>query len=183
MPLPPTYGEWPSSPVAERPLSIYIIKQGILNILNYEMTETFARLGIDTAGGEFFFVPPKSRNTQEKVNIFKALRNEMQLPIEDDFLYEEFGIPKPKDYEAMKEELRKAHSAPAALTQGDGEDEGEDAPDKDGSEPEPDGDGSRDPKEGKDTGGRPKKKKGGVFDRLSRFFVKAPQGGGADLDW
>ncbi len=169
----------------------FFIKQGILNILNYEMTETFARLGIDTGGGEFFFVPPKSKNTQEKVNILKTLRNEMQLPIEDDFLYEEFGIPKPKDYEAMKEELRKSHSAPNALTRtDDGEEDGdEDAPDKEGPGTGPDrddkdgGDGGQDPEEGKDSGGKPKKKKGGAFNRMVGFFVKALQGGGADLDW
>lgn len=169
----------------------FFIKQGILNILNYEMTETFARLGIDTRGGEFFFVPPKSRNTQEKVNILKTLRNEMQLPIEDDYLYEEFGIPKPKDYEAMKEELRKAHSVPAALSQGDDDkdEDDEDGQDEDGPAPKPDedgkdgGDGNQKPEEEKDSGGKPKKKKGNAFDRLAGFFVKALQGSGADLDW
>lgn len=149
----------------------FFVKQEILNILNYEMTETFARLGIDTAGGEFFFVPPKSKNSQEKVNVLKTLKNDMQLPIDDDYLYEEFGIPKPKDYEAMKEELKKAHSAPNLVTTDDDED-----PDEiDQKET-----GKPGTKEKQDP---VKRKKDNAVNRMVRFFVKALQGSGADLDW
>ena len=33
-----------------------------------------------------------------------------KLPIDDDYIYEEFDIPKPDNYEELKEELRMAHS-------------------------------------------------------------------------
>lgn len=149
----------------------FFVKQEILNILNYEMTETFARLGIDTAGGEFFFVPPKSKNSQEKVNVLKTLKNDMQLPIDDDYLYEEFGIPKPKDYEAMKEELKKAHSVPNLVATDDDEDPDE-IDQKTTGKP---GTGeNQDPE---------KRKKDNAVNRMVRFFVKALQGSGADLDW
>lgn len=153
----------------------FFVKQTILNILNYEMTETFARLGINTDGGEFFFVPPKSKNTQEKVNVLKVLKNDLQLPIDDDYLYEEFGIPKPQDYEAMKEELRMAHSVPLALQKGQDEDESEGM----------DGDGAKEDEEKHAEDARPseKRKKGNAFNRMARFFVRALQGSGADLDW
>ena len=149
----------------------FFVKQEILNILNYEMTETFARLGINTDGGEFFFVPPKSKNSQEKVNVLKTLKNDMQLPIDDDYLYEEFGIPKPKDYEAMKEELKKAHSAPNLVANDDDEDPDE-IDQKTTGKP---GTGEK-----QDPG---KRKKDNAVNRMVRFFVKALQGSGADLDW
>lgn len=153
----------------------FFIKQEILNILNYEMTETFSRLGINTDGGEFFFVPPKSKNSQEKVNVLKTLRNDLQLPIDDDYLYEEFGIPKPKEYETMKADLVKAHSAPSALV----------TDNKPGYDDDPvvidqKKTGDARPYEKQDP---EKRKKGKTSNRLSRFFAKALQGSGADLDW
>lgn len=166
----------------------FFVKQAILNILNYEMTETFARLGINTDGGEFFFVPPKSRNTQEKVNVLKTLRNEMLLPIDDDYLYEEFGIPKPKDYEALKQELVKFHTAPSVLP----------VPEKAPNEPDDDSKsnanddsqrGSTEPDDGDRAGNSRKKepdkkrKKDNAFNRMLGFFAEALQGSGADLDW
>ena len=143
----------------------FFVKLNILNILNYEMTDIFSHLGINTEGGEFFFVPPKSKNTSEKVGVLKTLRNELLLPIDDEYLYEEFGIPKPKDYEAMKEELMRAHQAPSLQAPDDDSDDDDDDP----RDPEP-------PKPGK-------KKRDGARDRMTRFFVRALQGGGADLDW
>ena len=156
----------------------FFIKQSILNILNYEMTDTFSRLGINTEGGGFFFVPPKSRNSQEKVNVLRTLRNDMELPIDDDYLYEEFGIPKPKEYEAMKEEMRSAHSPKAAApvtesNEDPGGDEEENDTGKEGGTAEADG------KEKEEEKG----KKGNVFNRMLRFFAEALQGGRADLDW
>ena len=159
----------------------FFVKQAILNILNYEMTETFARLGINTEGGEFFFVPPKSKNSQEKVNVLKTLRNDLLLPIDDDYLYEEFGIPKPKDYETMKEELKKAHQAPSLLSPDDDDDDPQDPGKAGGDDDDPDGTGKKqDPaKPGKGKDG----KKDNAFNRMVRFFVRALQGSGADLDW
>ena len=161
----------------------FFVKQSILNILNYEMTETFARLGINTEGGEFFFVPPKSKNSQEKVNVLKTLKNDLLLPIDDDYLYEEFGIPKPKDYEAMKEELVKAHSAPAIQP---AHDEGNDDDDPDDDDGEMDDDKKEDGKDD-DCNNESKKKQdrkdGKIFNRMLSFFARALQGSGADLDW
>lgn len=155
----------------------FFIKQGILNILNYEMTEVFAALGVNTEGGEFFFVPPKSRNTVEKAKVLKTLRNEMELPISDDYLYEEFGIPKPENYEELKEELRRKH-APLGLTALPDDD-----PDGDGIEPGQRG-GGADGDDGDPKNVRNGRKKAPATNRLGRFFAWALQGGrAADLDW
>ena len=153
----------------------FFVKQRILNVLNYEMTDIFANMGMDTDGGEFFFIPPKSRNSEEKVNVMCKLRNEMDLPIGDDYLYEEFGIPKPDNYEELKEELRRRH-APLSLPDPDDDD-----PDDGGNEsgPAEDGADGDDPNNGKKS-----REKGGITNRLERFFAWALQGGrAADLDW
>ena len=156
----------------------FFVKQGILNILNYEMTDIFAALGVNTTGGEFFFVPPKSRNTEEKVNVICKLKNELDLPIGDDYLYEEFGVPKPDNYEELKEELRRKR-IPLTLPSPTDDDD----PDDDGNDPEPTGDGA-DGDEGEPKNGKNGRKKGGITNRLGRFFAWALQGGrAADLDW
>ena len=153
----------------------FFVKLQILNILNYEMTDVFASLGVNTQGGEFFFVPPKSRNTTEKANVLKTLKNDLGLPISDDYLYEEFGIPKPDNYEELKAELRsKGASRPEPPKDGDGPD-GDDDPDGGGEGPDGDEPGGDDPGDGKG--------KNKVIDRVKRFFARAPKGSGADLDW
>lgn len=156
----------------------FFVKQGILNILNYEMADIFAALGVNTTGGEFFFVPPKSRNTEEKVNVICKLKNELDLPIGDDYLYEEFGVPKPDNYEELKEELRRKR-IPLTLPSPTDDDD----PDDDGNDPEPPGDGA-DGDEGEPKNGKNGRKKGGITNRLGRFFAWALQGGrAADLEW
>ena len=153
----------------------FFIKQQILNILNYEMTDVFASLGVNTQGGEFFFVPPKSRNTTEKANVLKTLKNDLGLPISDDYLYEEFGIPKPDNYEELKAELRsKGASRPEPPKDENGPDDDDD-PDGGGEGPDGDEPGGDDPGDGKG--------KNKVIDRVKRFFARAPKGSGADLDW
>ena len=167
----------------------FFLKRNILNILNYEMTDIFAALGVNTEGGEFFFVPPKARNTTEKASVLATLRNELRLPISDDYLYEEFGIPKPDNYEQMKEEMKREHSALSLPAPDDDEPDDEPGGQEDGSEPgnsdqkdthhgeaSPDGTGENHPKD-------KKRKKESAVNRLFRFFVKALQGSGADLDW
>lgn len=155
----------------------FFVKQGILNILNYEMTEIFASLGVNTEGGEFFFVPPKSRNTVEKADVICKLRNELDLPISDDFLYEEFGVPKPENYEELKEEMRRRQTALTMPWPT------EDDPDDGGNGPRTGGTGA-DGDEGEPKNGKNGRKKGSVTDRLGRFFAWALQGGrAADLDW
>ena len=66
----------------------------ILNLLNYDMTDVFASLGLNTAGGSFEFVEPEEISRKEKMEIIEKLHT-MGLPISHDYLYEQFGIEKP----------------------------------------------------------------------------------------
>ncbi|MDR1340174.1 MAG: DUF935 domain-containing protein, partial [Prevotellaceae bacterium] len=69
----------------------------ILNILNYEMTDIFSAFGINTAGGSFEFVDPEEVDAPAKMAIIEKLHN-MGLPISHDYLYQQFGIEKPENY-------------------------------------------------------------------------------------
>ena len=77
--------------------------QFILDLLNYDMTEIFASLGVDTTGGEFVCVEQKYQDKQVQINVVSKLK-EMGLPISDDYLYQTFDVEKPEDYDAMKAE-------------------------------------------------------------------------------
>lgn len=82
----------------------FFVKRRLLNILNYDVTETFANLGINTTGGKFSFVPPKKKDLSAKITIDCALKNQIGLPIDDDYFYEEYGIPKPDNYDQIVKE-------------------------------------------------------------------------------
>ena len=75
----------------------------ILNVLNYDMTDIFRGLGINTDGGAFCFVEPEKMSAAEKADLFKKAID-MGLPIDDDYMYEQLGIEKPADYSSLKQE-------------------------------------------------------------------------------
>ena len=141
-------------------------KRYVLDVLNYDMADIFAHLGINTAGGEFCFPERKDIDPTAKVNILTQLGTGFNLPVSDDYLYEEFGIEKPANYEQLKKEKEKERERiEAAASQVRNQDEGEEDED-DRKEPEP----------------TPAQKKS-FRGWLARFFGQAPSGGGADLDW
>ena len=148
----------------------FFIKRQILDILNYEVCDIFAALGINTKGGKFAFVPPKKKDPAQQVTIVCRLKQEAGLPISDDYLYEEFGIPKPDNYDQIKE---RAQATAAAIREGKKEDKTED--------PDADGDESTESKGKKSTSKKNEDRK--FIDRLRSFFGEAPDSAGADLDW
>ena len=82
----------------------------ILDILNYQMRDIFAQLGFNTDGGEFVYAKKEKVDTAQQIDIVQKLSN-MGLPIDDDYLYETFGVAKPENYnelKAKKEEERAA---------------------------------------------------------------------------
>lgn len=101
----------------------------ILSVLNYEMTDIFLSMGIDTKGGEFVFVESDTVPKTEKAQLFNTAKNVLGLPIDDDYMYQELGIEKPKDYDRLKaeaEEHRQEIAARlAALGGTDGQDGGD----------------------------------------------------------
>ena len=77
--------------------------QFILDLLNYDMTDIFSALGVNTEGGEFVRVEAKYPDKQVQINVVSKL-NEMGLPMSDDYLYKTFDVEKPDDYDTLKAE-------------------------------------------------------------------------------
>lgn len=155
----------------------------VLDVLNYEAAEILARMGIDTAGGEFCFPEKKDLDPTSKINILTQLRTGFNLPVDDDYLYEEFGISKPANYEQIKrdEEERRAREAEEAKQAA------EQIPQKDGGTDD-DPDKPADPEEeqpgdGKDLPEPDEKQKKTFKNWLKSFFAKAPWNTGAALEW
>jgi phage gp29-like protein len=140
----------------------------ILNVLNYDMTDIFQRMGINTFGGEFCFPEQKDIDPSTKMNILTQLRSNFQLPVSDDYLYEEFGVEKPADYDKLKAEQQQKKEALTSIDNqqlpADDDDEPDNSDDKKNSEPSP-------------------KQKKSFKNWMRSFFAKAPQQGGADLEW
>lgn len=86
--------------------------QFILDLLNYDMTDIFAALGVSTENGEFVRVEQKYQDKQVQINVVSKLR-EMGLPMSDDYLYETFDVAKPDDYDARKAAIEAEREAVA----------------------------------------------------------------------
>lgn len=132
----------------------------VLNVLNYDMTDILLRMGINTEGGTFCFPEPKETDAGTKISILTQLKKNFNIPIDDDYLYEEFGIDKPANYEQLKAEQKTAEQADRIPS-----------PKK---ELEP-------ANKGRDDEPTPKQKRN-FRNWLKGFFVKAPADGAA-LDW
>lgn len=82
----------------------FFIKRRLLNILNWEVTDIWANLGLDTRGGKFAFEPAKKKDTAKQIEIDVKLKKEIGLPMDDDYFYEEYGVRKPDNYDVLKKE-------------------------------------------------------------------------------
>ena len=135
----------------------------ILNLLNYDMTDQFAALGVNTGGGAFVYVETEDiAATKAKAELLEKAVNVFNLPLDDDYLYEQLKIEKPDNYEQLKAEMgkkKKALNPFADLASPVGTD----------SRVRP----NTLTKE--DNGTHPQ-------NRAGRFFAEAPENGGA-LDW
>lgn len=133
----------------------------VLDVLNYEMSPIFAKLGINTEGGEWVFVQSEKIDRNQQADIVVKM-NSLGLPISDDYLYDTFGIEKPADYAQIKEEKKQQKEAALAALQSAKEEEG-----------------------GEDKGEeeKPKTKDSGILRRVLDFFVRAREAGDNSEDW
>lgn len=76
-------------------------REFILDILNYQTRDIFAALGFNTEGGEFVHAKKDKVDVSQQIDIVQKCAN-MGLPIDDDYLYETFGIAKPENYDELK---------------------------------------------------------------------------------
>ena len=147
----------------------------VLNVLNYDMADIFAAMGINTQGGMFTFPEPKYIDLTAKSNILVQLQSNFRLPISDDYLYETFGIEKPKNYDELKKQIEEDRLLQQMLSSpGMQFHEGEDDQDEDPDEGE---------KPATVPGGSPSGKNRSIKGFLGGFFARAPRDRGAALEW
>lgn len=146
----------------------------VLNVLNYDMTDIFVAMGIDTRGGEFTFPEPKYIDLTAKANILVQLSSNYRLPISDDYLYETFGIEKPQNYDQLKKQIEEDHMLSQALAS-----PGMQFPQGDDNRDE----GSPDNKNSTTPTSPNPPIKSSLKAILRSFFAQAPHSRGAALDW
>lgn len=137
-------------------------KNYVLNVLNYDMSDIFAHMGINTAGGVFCFPEKKETDSTTKLNIITTLKKNFNLPVSDEYLYEEFGVEKPDNYEQIKKEQAEQNqhnNAPAQISDTVKEEKEEKTPESTLAQ------------------------KKSFRNWIASFFGKAPSDGGAALDW
>lgn len=150
-------------------------RQDILDVLNYNMTDIFAAMGINTDGGEFCYPEKKDIEPSQKMTILTQLKTNFNLPVSDDYLYEEFGVEKPVNYDELKKQQKeKATEIEVAKAKA--------AEKPEEYEPDPE-----DKTKGKESSKDVQKEKvnavKNAYNWLKRFFGKAPGKDGAALEW
>jgi len=70
------------------------------DVLNYDLTEIFNNLGINTIGGEFIYETDDIIEIDKKIIIDEKVA--LKVPIDDDYWYNTYGIPKPDNYDELK---------------------------------------------------------------------------------
>jgi phage gp29-like protein len=129
----------------------------ILNLLNYEMTDIFAQLGVNTQGGKFVFADAvDDEHTLKRADVLLKAQ-QLGLPIDDEYIYSELNIDRPENYEQLKEEARQRREQQAlALQQAQQQAQQQDGQQQDGQQQ--------------------------PTNRTRSFFVRAPRNAGA-LEW
>lgn len=108
----------------------------VLDVLNYEMSPIFSKLGINTEGGEWVYVEKEKIDKTQQADIVVKM-NSIGLPISDDYLYDIFGIAKPENYDEIlaKKEADKAAALEALKNARQSDEPQSNEPDDDETEP------------------------------------------------
>jgi phage gp29-like protein len=86
----------------------------IRRCLNSHFIKVLEAHGFNTANGYFMIQGEETElNKTESYAIQKSLVTDLGLPVDDDFFYETYGIPKPDNYETLKKEGELKKDGPA----------------------------------------------------------------------
>ena len=82
----------------------------ILSLLNTSFRAVLKRFGFDITGKAIAFKDgdPDWYELQSKWNVIAGMKGE--IPMDDDWIYETMGVPKPADYDSQKEEMALQHA-------------------------------------------------------------------------
>jgi len=93
----------------------------VRRVLNRHFIKILEAAGIDTQGGKFVIKGEgeEKLSKKEQFEIHKSMKKDLSIPVDDDFFYETYGMPKPTDYDAQKKAIENA-SSPIPSNQNDG---------------------------------------------------------------
>ncbi|MDR3327754.1 MAG: DUF935 domain-containing protein [Prevotellaceae bacterium] len=88
----------------------------VLSVLNTQFRAILKKFGIDASGGQFWYETPDKdwENLKIKWDVINSISD--KVPLDDDFIYTEFDLPKPENYEALKEDLLTKRAVQGAFT-------------------------------------------------------------------
>ena len=77
----------------------------VLSVLNTRFRAVLKRFGFNLQGGEIMYEGLETdwAKLKDKWDVISSIRQE--VPVDDDYIYDEFPIPKPDNYEQLKEEM------------------------------------------------------------------------------
>ncbi|NCC88311.1 MAG: DUF935 family protein [Clostridia bacterium] len=85
-------------------------------VLNNQFKQLLLIHGINCENGEFVRMESQELDLEKRIDIDVKLRANVKLPISDDYFYETYNIPKPDNYNELKEEIKQQNSLfPAAF--------------------------------------------------------------------
>lgn len=78
----------------------------ILSVLNTQFKAILKRFGFNVQDGNIWFETPKKdwAKMQIKWNVISGIAS--RVPVSDEYIYEEFDIPKPDNYEELKKQMQ-----------------------------------------------------------------------------
>ena len=81
-------------------------KNFVLAVLNSQFKAILKRYGFNVTNGYIYFETPEKdwSKLQTKWNVLSGIAS--HVPISDDYIYTEFDIPKPDNYEELKKQLQ-----------------------------------------------------------------------------
>lgn len=82
-------------------------------VLNEQVIPILKNLGYP-ADGMFVHEPEAEQvSLKDRTDIIDTVRNKIKTPVDDDYVYETTGIPKPKNYDQLKADMESASAAAA----------------------------------------------------------------------
>jgi phage gp29-like protein len=83
----------------------------VRKVLNSRFVKVLEAHGIITESGRFMIQGEETKlSTKESFEMHKSMVTDLGLPIDDDFFYETYGLPKPDNYDKLKAEKEAAKS-------------------------------------------------------------------------
>lgn len=86
----------------------------IMSILNNDFIKLLELHGFPVAGGEFFYQDTEELSRKVQLDMVKIIKD-MGVPVDDEYIYETFDIPKPENYDELKTQAKAASDAQTAI--------------------------------------------------------------------